>query len=279
MVNWKSKYLEMKLKYVNAKHQKGGMNGISQEVIERAFMNDRYNDYEKIKTRSDHVLALSGLTYEDRMIALEMSKYYKYNQELIETTLEPHITKLMDLQESLPNDHVFQQQSRLLRSTDYHKGIVLEILQEYKRAIQTLKKLEKDPIYMRHPHIIKNHIWYTFLKNDFFQLKNPATGDPKIVLSSMQLPSGMNFEGVNLSGVDFSGSVLTRTNFKGANLSGALLSMTEIKFSDFTGANLDDTDWKQANLVMIKIYNASTEGSNIDDAIRRVGHNVAIAPG
>ena len=279
MVNWKSKYLKYKLKFEKL-NQKGGMNGISQEVIERAFRDDRFNNYENIMKMSDDDLALAGLTYEHRMIALEMSKYYK---ELVEREVHPLITDLINLKKLvrtglLEEEDIFSTASsdewnpmqyqlrRMVTIGNEDDNNRNEILRKYTFAKKVLKRLEEEhPIFMRHP-LPDNHMYKTFLVN-YFQSFAVGPGGSINFFQNREFPNGMNFEGANLSNANFSFSNLSGVNFNNANLSSASFSNSKIMNCDFVGANLNNTNWLEVKFMGINFEGASTEGSNIEEQL------------
>tara|TARA_B100001094_G_C18108941_1_gene760000 strand:+ start:87 stop:965 length:879 start_codon:yes stop_codon:yes gene_type:complete len=279
MVNWKSKYLKYKLKFEKL-NQKGGMNGISQDVIERAFMNDLYNNFENIMTMSSDLLAQNGLTYENRMIALEMSKYYK---ELVEREVHPYITELINLKKLVitglrqdedlvshwSNDELNPMPYRLLRMRTFNAEDEQnrnKILQAYTTANNALKRLEEEhPIFMRHP-LPDDHMYKTFLVN-YFQYFALGPGGSINFFQNREFPNGMNFEGANLSNANFSYSKLSGVNFNNTNLSSASFSNSRIINCDFIGANLNNTNWLEVEFEGINFEGASTEGSNIEEQL------------
>ncbi len=73
--------------------------------------------------------------------------------------------------------------------------------------------------------------------------------------------SGMNFEGINLRGANFSNSNLSEANFSGIDLRGANFNDANLNNAVFNGANLAWSHFERANLFGAKLNVLSVDGA------------------
>ena len=86
--------------------------------------------------------------------------------------------------------------------------------------------------------------------------------------------SRANFEGMTISGFDFTGANLSCANFKsstaigakfnGANLSKANFELANLSGSDFSNAKLRKVNFKDADLTEIETLDADLKGANFE---------------
>jgi len=75
-----------------------------------------------------------------------------------------------------------------------------------------------------------------------------------------------NFEGVNLEGINFSRSQLSYANFKGAKLQKVKFNFCSLPDADFEAADLREVDFEEADLSIAKFVRAKLQGAKLQGA-------------
>ena len=91
MVNWKNKYLEMKLKYISAKQKVGKTNSTLSLIKKGGIQSKFYVPTQKIK-KLIHKYGIGGPGYIPGVTTLDNFEQYNFNEEHIETLINILLT-------------------------------------------------------------------------------------------------------------------------------------------------------------------------------------------